>query len=259
MAKQLAMAKATLPAKTPDVLPPVPKLTELLQPLDKKRLTEAAKLRRITTADQCARAVKALDWLKTRIKEIKCNEPLVRLKKITKAAYEEVCAIEKQALNTPYDKTVGFVLLEKQIRDEISRFRTAEARARDAAQAKLTTKLTKQLTRTGGVVEMESEQGDQFEFLPDLSGGAVTLQPLDTGDAGNRKYWHATLVDPKKPDIENVEAGIKAIAAAIVEGKAPWDLLLLNKQKACDLADLMNGQVSIPGLKVDYTLRPVLK
>jgi hypothetical protein len=258
--RQSATALAERPkALTPEVLPPVPKLTELVPPTDKKVLAEAVKFRRITSADQCARAVKALDWLCTRIKQIKNNDPLVRLKKLTKAAYDEVCNIEKQALNNPFDQLPGFVVLEKDVRNEIARFRTAEAKAREAAQSKLTTRLTKQLTRTGGVVEVEGEAGEQFAFEPDLTAGAITLQPLDTGNAGNRKYWHATLVDPKKPDIENVEAGIKALAAAVVAGAAPWDLLLLNGKKAEGLADLMNGQVNIPGLKFDYELRPVRK
>ena len=256
MAKRSTALAERPDVKTPEVLPPVPKLTELLQAKDKAGLVTAAKFRRITTADQCAAAVKALDWLKTRITQIKGNDALVRLKALTKASYDEVCGIEKQALTRPYEKVLGFVQLEKDLRNEISRFRTAEAKARDAAQHKLTSRLTKQLTRTGGVVEMESEQGDHFAFEPDASVGAITLQPLDTGDAGNRKYWHAILVDPKKPEIENVEAGIRALAAAVTNGTAPWDLLLLNKEKACALAEL---NLSIPGLKFDYTLRPVLK
>ena len=259
MAKR-STALATRPdvtdVKKPEVLPPIPKLHELVPPTDKKILTEAAKYRRITSADQCARAVKALDWLKTRIAAIKKNDPLVRLKKITKEAYDQVCGIEKQALHSPFEKVMGYVQLEKDLRNEISRFRTAEAKAREAAQHRLTSRLTKQLTRSGGVVEATSEEGDQFAFEPDTSSGAITLQPLDTGDAGNRKYWHAVLVDPRNPNVENIEAGIKALAAAVVEGTAPWDLLLLNQEKACAIAEL---NLPIPGLKFDYTLRPVLK
>lgn len=257
MAKRsTALARVPDPV-VPEVLPPVPKLHELVPATDKKILTEAAKYRRISTADQCARAVKALDWLKTRIKVIKGNDALVRLKKITKAAYDEVCGIEKQALHTPFDKVPGYVALEKEVRDEIARFRTAEAKAREAAQHKLTAKLTKQLSRTGGVVEAESEQGDQFSFEPDFSAGAITLQPLATGDAGNRKYWSATLVNSK--GVVDQEAGILALAAAVVAGTAPWQFLLLNEKAVCDHAELMDGQVTIPGVKIDYTLRPVLR
>ena len=168
-----------------------------------------------------------------------------------KAALERTRAIKRAALEV-------FVTIERTIRDEVGRFRSAQDRARRRLQAEASAQLARQRPTRRLHAVFTPDEDDEAIAAP------LTLAPLPRDGAGWRRWWHVTLVDPTRPrdrdgdPVENVEAGIKALAAAVTNGTAPWELLQLNADEAQLRVDEAQDTLDLPGLVPSSTLRPII-
>lgn len=202
---------------------------------------------RITSTAQLGAALRALRWLKRRIRFIEEHPRLNAVIEKRKADLEAARAVKRAALAL-------YAPLEAKIRDEIARFRSAQHRQRERLQRQATKLAQQAQPKPRGI------------FVPqlELTPAPLTVAPLPKHGAGWREWWRWTLVNPKKPrdaddvPIENVEAGIKALCAAVVTNRAPWQLLTVDADVAQQLVDEHKGELAIPGLVAWVEARPIL-
>ena len=219
---------------------------QLVPTSDRAQLPRLRTFFRITTVAQCRAAVKALRWLKARIVAIEEHRQLNAVIEKRKADLEAARAVKRAALAV-------YVPLEERIRNEIARFRSTQHRERERLQRQRAPTLPPPKAR--GIF-----QPNPVDVVP----APVTLEPLPKLEAGWREWWRWTLVDPARPltrddePIENVEAGIKALAAAVAKGRAPWQLLQVNPEFAQALVDEQKRELRVPGLVVWVEVRPIL-
>jgi hypothetical protein len=247
MAKRFPMQRASL-ARRAEFEPSERPAGELVPGADRQQVIRLRQFFRITTAAQCRLAVKALAWLKSRMHAVRDDQALADRIARQKAALDASYALRRRALAV-------YETAERTIRDEIARFKTTQHRRRLQWQRRAT-EAVQQARRPPGAFAP-----DHDDELP----AAVTLAPLSKDGAGWRTWWRVTQVDPKRPldadgaPIEDVEASIKALAAAVVKGTAPWEFLQVNVEAAERHADTMREEFQVPGLVAWSELRPIVR
>lgn len=185
-------------------------LTKVVTPL-----TQWTKKQKLATRDEYNKACVDLESVKNVLKQVESER-----KSIVKPINDSVSKI-----NAKYKLVTGPLNTIKTHLDGImGRYVLDESAKEQARVEKLAAK---------------AEARGEDQFAEDLRENAVSMAKAELKDAGQTpvEYYSGKLVD------------IKLLAAAVINGKAPVDLLEVNQAKLNALARATSGGMEIPGVR----------